>query len=269
MSKKVSILTYNIFGLPFGTKRYSERMKKIATEIAKLDPDIICLQEAWTRSTKQRLIKTLAKTGHKYHHFDKGIIPAVGLLTISRFPIVKSRLVKAKYIFYGFNDSVFEFFGRKGYQINELEIYNQRIYVINVHLEVKWDYKDVRGEKLDKLKTNIENDKELIEEIEKLGDNKIIVAGDFNREPTSSTIKYFEEQGDLINIDFHTDRTYLGQELFKHVSPPLVSVYNDYIFLKNFKTDDIIDAKPVFNEAVSEEELLSDHLGLFSVLNLE
>lgn len=268
MSKQISILTYNIFGLPFGTKRYKERMEKVAIEIAKLDPDIICLQEAWTRSTKQRLIKTLAKTGHKYYHFDKGIIPAVGLLTISRFPIIKSKLVKAKYIFYGFNDSVFEFFGRKGYQINELEINNERLYVINVHLEVKWDYNNLQGEKLDKLKTNIENDMELIEAIKKLGDHKIIIAGDFNREPTSSTIKYFEEQGRLINIDFHTDRTYLGQELFKHVSPPLVSVYNDYMFLKNFSNEDIIDAKPVFNEAVSEEELLSDHLGLFAVLKL-
>jgi len=53
---KITALTYNFIGIPLFSQRYSQRLNVFIKELAKLQPEIICLQEIWLDSAKKKLL---------------------------------------------------------------------------------------------------------------------------------------------------------------------------------------------------------------------
>lgn len=82
----VRIFSMNIWGAPYARHR-SARMNAIATEITRLKPDIITLQEAYMPGNRQELLTVLAEQWPHQHYFASAVVGS-GLLTLSRFPVV-------------------------------------------------------------------------------------------------------------------------------------------------------------------------------------
>ncbi len=82
----VRIFSMNIWGAPYARQR-SARMNAIASEISRLKPDIITLQEAYMQGNRQELLSVLADEWSHQHYFASSVVGS-GLLTLSRFPIV-------------------------------------------------------------------------------------------------------------------------------------------------------------------------------------
>lgn len=98
---RLKVLTYNVWllDLPFqlGSHDNSARLAVIPHELAKLDADIIALQEVWSESHKKTLKKDLQSMG--YPHIYSEDIPASwllrgwignGLLIASKYPLILS-----------------------------------------------------------------------------------------------------------------------------------------------------------------------------------
>ena len=66
-------MTYNAWGLKIGpfsiAKDYKSRIYALPTEIYKLNPDVIFLQEIWKKVDRQYLITELHKRGFKYYFY--------------------------------------------------------------------------------------------------------------------------------------------------------------------------------------------------------
>jgi endonuclease/exonuclease/phosphatase family metal-dependent hydrolase len=81
----------NLFGI-VKAKRIGPRLDLIESELRRLKPDIVCLQEVWDRRARRRLRAVLPD-------FESYLPPCVprwqpwgsGLLTLSRYPIVRRR----------------------------------------------------------------------------------------------------------------------------------------------------------------------------------
>jgi len=94
----VRLLTYNthLFGgtIPgsLGGQEYEdeERMGEIVKRIARLSPDIVCLQEAWADSTRSYFAQHLARAGYPNSYFpdeEPGLKISSGLMVLSKWPV--------------------------------------------------------------------------------------------------------------------------------------------------------------------------------------
>ena len=60
------ILSWNVWGLPAASTNLEPRMAALPDAIAKLDPDVILLQEVWAESDGVALKRGLARHGYRY-----------------------------------------------------------------------------------------------------------------------------------------------------------------------------------------------------------
>ncbi|KAF5842564.1 Endonuclease/exonuclease/phosphatase [Dunaliella salina] len=87
----VSVITLNVWGLQWVSKRRQERIHEIGAFIRKCgcSVDCMCFQEVWVSRDAQYLAQCGMASGFKHHvHFVSGLFGS-GLLTISRFPIME------------------------------------------------------------------------------------------------------------------------------------------------------------------------------------
>lgn len=94
----VKIFTNNTaqFPFPIGMGNRFHRIDLLAREIRRISPDIVCLQEMWARSARNRLARRLSfeypftYSDNSCGKFILGL--ASGLMILSKYPIVKSNL---------------------------------------------------------------------------------------------------------------------------------------------------------------------------------
>jgi len=86
----LKIVTFNIANARLFTTNRKERILGIAEALAKLDPDIVGLQEAFVREDRELLLEALSHTRLKYHTWYPCATTGNGLFTISAWPIVES-----------------------------------------------------------------------------------------------------------------------------------------------------------------------------------
>jgi endonuclease/exonuclease/phosphatase family metal-dependent hydrolase len=85
---RLRVLSWNVWGLPAFSTNLAERMAALPDAIAKLDPDVVLLQEIWAESDGTRVREGLARRGypHATHlaHTEHGM---TGLFTASKLPL--------------------------------------------------------------------------------------------------------------------------------------------------------------------------------------
>jgi len=262
-SESISILTFNFLGIPFFSRNYQKRLQLLIEEVAKINPDVLCFQEVWLRQARSYLTKNLKPFGFEYSFHPTSKFRLNGLLTLSKKEISSPKSFVFKPLVKGFDFSFFELFGVKGYSLAKIKLAEEEIFVFNVHLSVDWNYGLGRDSKfaLAKLK---EIDL-LSEAINTLGEQKIIVVGDFNFDPGTFFCKRLLKSG-VKNIS-------LGKN--SHIKTALPNLYNkfyvprlgeeiDLVFSKNLSEDSVSDFKVLWNKPFKNIGYLSDHAGVLA-----
>lgn len=86
----LKVVTFNVAAAYGFTTNRPERMRAIADVLARLDPDIVGLQEAFIARDRRLLVESLAETRLRHHvRFPAGTV-GNGLLILSAWPIEES-----------------------------------------------------------------------------------------------------------------------------------------------------------------------------------
>lgn len=136
----MKILSFNIWDLPlFFVKDRRKRVLGTIKYLKGLDADVVCLQESFDMEHRKMFFEALRD---KYHFsggmsdsrrilFLKLFDKTGGLLTLSKFPIKKSRFVPYNRLL---NSALGEVFARKGFLETILEAPEGELRVVNTHL---------------------------------------------------------------------------------------------------------------------------------------
>lgn len=255
----LSVLSFNVLGIPFFTKNYASRLKKLVQEIAKLDPDVVCFQEVWLAATKNYLQKSLRPLGFQYFFRPTAGWRLSGLLIFSKHQIIERQSYFFSPTWEGVKLSLLQFLVAKGYCFVKIKLAGQKIIIFNIHLRVDWRYNiDYQaGLSLSKF----EELGQLVEIINSLKNEKIILAGDFNFEVASQVYRKFLQLAGLANpFAKLAPRTILGNLYrFTMVKP---GKQRDFIFTKNFAAAAVIQTKALWSKPFAGVGCLSDHAGL-------
>ena len=89
LMKKVSIVSFNMLGVPIAPTRMAKRFIQIAAEFERVSPDIICLQEVHTVGQLRNLVKLLPSYPYViFRNLFNG--PKGGLIIFSKIPASSS-----------------------------------------------------------------------------------------------------------------------------------------------------------------------------------
>jgi len=84
---RLRVLTWNAWGLPAVSTNLQARMTALPDAIAKLDPDVVLLQEIWAESDGLRIKRGLERHGYHYaSHLAHTKYGMTGLFTASKLP---------------------------------------------------------------------------------------------------------------------------------------------------------------------------------------
>ncbi len=137
---QIKILSFNVWDIPFwfSVKRH-ERLHRLGKYLQRIDPDIICLQEAFDVKHRDELHDFLGKNLYGISEGDGGSRRVLlfkrfdltgGLVTFSKLPIVKSSFVPYR----RFVDMMFaEYIGRKGVLETVVQTPKGPFLVMNTH----------------------------------------------------------------------------------------------------------------------------------------
>jgi endonuclease/exonuclease/phosphatase family metal-dependent hydrolase len=85
---ELRVLTWNVWGLPAVSTNLDARMAALPDAIAKLDPDIVLLQEMWAERDGDRLALALKRRGYAHvSHLAHTEYGMTGLFTASKLPL--------------------------------------------------------------------------------------------------------------------------------------------------------------------------------------
>uniref|UniRef100_A0A1B0B0D8 sphingomyelin phosphodiesterase n=1 Tax=Glossina palpalis gambiensis TaxID=67801 RepID=A0A1B0B0D8_9MUSC len=179
-SMQLSIITFNVWGIPFISSDRSARIIDIAIQLNTGNYDIVSLQEVWSENDS-RLLQNMTKKVLPYAHYFYSGVMGSGLLVLSKFPIVSS-------IFHGWTVNGYfhriqhaDWFGGKGVGLCRIRVANDRyVHVYNAHLHAEYNIKN------DDYKTHrvlqAFDTAQFIDATR--GDSMVqVLAGDFNAKP--------------------------------------------------------------------------------------
>jgi endonuclease/exonuclease/phosphatase family metal-dependent hydrolase len=268
-NSELSVLTLNTWALPlpfhksFNKKRYD----KIIDQLNKSNYNIICLQETFNKSFREKLAANIDKkfnvSGDPYctrkSIFDMDCFG--GLITLTTRPIIEEAFFK-----YEITDeySVVEKTGSKGFLLTILGINGDTVGVINTHL---YSGSSVNAEKM-RLK-QLEFMNKIISQNKKYAGMPLLFAGDFNIGHPDQ----YSHKVNCVTYDFLTKKMKLmdsmpklckGDYSYDHstnfYAPKDEPVQKlDYIFMNHScKKMSFRKANIVFNK----ENSISDHSGV-------
>jgi endonuclease/exonuclease/phosphatase family metal-dependent hydrolase len=252
--KKVdlTVLVYNIWGLPSWMNHASSaRYARIACELERLQPDLVLLQEAWTKAAE-----TAVPTNGGW---AVARAPAAsffrrnGLLVMSRYPIIGGEF--RPFTSAAFPDSIV----RKGaLKVTVLLPGGQHLNVWNVHLQAG-NATRVRSRQIAELASWVRAAED--------GQVADLVAGDFNSTPDSPQFQQLSHELG------RTAQEIAHQEYFPtydDLSPnPKAAETLDYLFIRpRIDLSDLEAAPGVRFATADRRQRLSDHLALEVALRL-
>ncbi len=138
MKSSLTLISFNIWDLPVPTNRTRHaRVREIISYLKRLDPDVICLQEAWDPVHRRHIHDELGRGRYqapaneniasRWYPFFNG---TGGLLTLSKYPVASEAFVPFK----GLTFSLTDWLGNKGFLESKLETPWGDLTIINTHV---------------------------------------------------------------------------------------------------------------------------------------
>ncbi len=137
----LSFLTINLWGLPIRLPGHhqSRRFKQIPERLNAANSDVICVQEAFSKRLRKRILKNIDEQYYIYSNYycNQRIFGPVlkdcfgGLMTFSKYPIQSEQFFPYPK-FPGMR--IEEQMGNKGFLLTVIQIRDRQIGVINTHL---------------------------------------------------------------------------------------------------------------------------------------
>lgn len=140
MALELSILTLNIWGIPFISKDRDVRVKAIGDVLASGNYDIVSLQEVWSDSDYQFLRKRVEGVLPFAHYFYSGVVGS-GLAVLSKYPIVSAFFHAWSVNGYVHRIQHGDWFGGKGVGFAKIAVNDQLVHVYAAHLHAEYDRK--------------------------------------------------------------------------------------------------------------------------------
>ncbi len=269
----LSVLTFNIWGLPFSKNRVF-RIHSIGKKLSTIPLDIIGLQEAWLAVDRKIILKYLALSGiHYSYYFESGLLGS-GLFLLSRYPIID--VAFHRYSLNGKFEKIWhgDYYGGKGIglariqtPIGLIDVYNTQP-VAQYSSDIDDEYRIHRTTAMYEAAKFINTNS---------SENPIIALGDFNTRPDQFEFKIIRELVGLVDcypllypndpgVTITPENRYKPHEIPKRI---------DYIFIKDGYE---VRAQPISgsttmksipgNDENSKPYFYSDHFGVQILLRL-
>lgn len=253
---RLNVASFNVWGLPYWLNgASSDRFPKIARQLAELGPDVVLLQEVWTRQSLAVLseqAKGSARTWWTASARRKGtFLGQSGLLTLSRYPIESATI--SYFSAARLPDTVMN---KGALKITITMAPGQRVNVWNVHLQ-DGGTPQVSARQM----------AELIQWVNAAEDGQVadIVGGDFNFTPDSEAFRQFAAAigPSAAQLAHSTPQpTWDGLDAAPGRGQTL-----DHIFVRLRQPASRIQAQQLrLFAADRREERLSDHMGIEALL---
>jgi len=190
-SLKLRVVTWNVWGLHWITPRRSERLRKVAEEVARLRPDIVGFQEAFVEADRAELTQALQVVGLEHsRYFHSGLVGS-GLLMVSRYPVLTEGFIR--YAINGRPEALQhgDWWAGKGLSLCTLDLgEGRRLYLGNTHLHAR--YKENRYHA-----TQLAQTAQLIPWVKKVRETgaPALWTGDWNNTPDSDVLSPLMEAG--------------------------------------------------------------------------
>jgi len=276
---RIKVLSFNIWGIIKADQRVV-RIKAIAERIAKLDPDILAIQEAFAYRHRRALKKALEKAGYpvdNWRYFRRYY--GSGILFISKFPIEKT--VWERYAVNGaWND--IEWLGGKGIAYFRVKTPWGPLDFFTTHaiarmtpfFDKEGNYIEGDYNEIDRHIHMYQIDRFIRRQRNENG-RSIITAGDFNVAPIMPEYRLlvamtgFENSYDVLNPGQNPSTYSIGNPYVESESSRI-----DHIFFKNYKGAKGFWLKPVVSRVEMNEKFISpktsskinysDHYGMWT-----
>lgn len=134
----MSILTLNIWGIPYVSKDRTVRVEAIGDVLASGNYDIVSLQEVWSDSDYQYLKKRVEGVLPFAHYFYSGVVGS-GLALLSKYPIVSAFFHAWSVNGYVHRIQHGDWFGGKGVGFSKIAVNDQLVHVYVAHLHAEYD----------------------------------------------------------------------------------------------------------------------------------
>jgi endonuclease/exonuclease/phosphatase family metal-dependent hydrolase len=257
--KDLTIFSFNFAGLPLITKNYRSRLSYLLDFLPKVEADVFCFQEVWSKRAQKKIIACL-KNNNFFYHFRVSGFCFNGLLIVSRYPIKKGQFYPIKSYFYDFKRFIMELpLFSKGYQAVDLILPKTKIKLFNVHLRIDWSQELLRESKPKVINRQAVGN--LINHINLLGEKKVVLAGDFNIRPQDKLYKQLVDLAKLQPVSPVKGKMVLSL-IFRWSIASGVGI-SDHIFAKNFFDLDY-QTQIVANKPIKNEAYLSDHAAILT-----
>jgi endonuclease/exonuclease/phosphatase family metal-dependent hydrolase len=181
------LISWNVHGIPFlrGKRR---RLDRIANEIAGRGPDLVLLQEVWTRGDAASIVARLGAVGYSAVGNAPVLIPRNGGLLVLVRDRSEWRARGSRFIRFTASAAIWRVWeadglGGKGLQTVELEhaATNGTVQVVNTHLQSQYSgrpHAEVRRRQIAQLERLLSQDRA----------TPALVCGDFNSEPDDEAL---------------------------------------------------------------------------------
>jgi len=171
---KLRILTWNVWGLPAVSTNLEARMDALPDEIAKLDPDIVLMQEVWAEGDGKRIQAGLKQRGYPYvSHLAHTEYGMTGLFTASKLPLKEIDFHPFASGRIGHSVWHLEWIASKGVGSYVVQTPLGELEVQNTHLQAQYDTDGYAAERLSQVSEILVIDRDKPR-------RPLVLGGDFN-----------------------------------------------------------------------------------------
>jgi endonuclease/exonuclease/phosphatase family metal-dependent hydrolase len=170
---RLRVLTWNVWGLPAFSTNLEARMAALPAAIAKLDPDLVLLQEIWAESDGLTVKRGLERHGYRYaSHLAHTEYGMTGLFTASKLPLKPVGFLPFASGRIGHSIWHLEWIASKGVGSFLLETPLGELQVQNTHLQAQYETDAYDAERLSQASEIV-----LMQKAQAL---PLVLGGDFN-----------------------------------------------------------------------------------------
>ncbi|XP_055638499.1 putative neutral sphingomyelinase [Toxorhynchites rutilus septentrionalis] len=278
MTLQLSILTLNIWGIPYVSKDRTVRVDAIGDVLASGKYDVVSLQEVWSDSDYQTLRKRAEAVLPFAHYFYSGVVGS-GLAILSKYPIVSAFFHSWSVNGYVHRIQHGDWFGGKGVGLAKIAVGGQLVHVYVAHLHAEYN-----RECDDYMAHRVIQAYDTAQFIESTRGNAAmqILAGDLNTEPgdlayrvlqTSSKLTDCCEENTHASVHLRTNEvaknSYTDKETAKRFPNGKTIDYIMYRFGDNHKGQLLEYNLPLAERIPGKDISYSDHEAVHAMIKME